>query len=146
MHEYQGYQLNDIEYRIATTIDALCEQCFIASSGKGFWSDYDEIRTIIGAGGAQGPATSKLLKALEGMMVGQKIALIGSELGEALEANRKHLSSDHLPELSGEEEELADVAIRSFDFSGKRKLRLGIAIVLKLRFNAGREHMHGKAY
>lgn len=77
---------------------------------------------------------------------GEKIALMHSELSEALEADRKNLPSDKIPGFTGVEEELADCVIRILDFSGKHKLRLTQAIVAKLYHNLTRPHMHGKAY
>lgn len=78
--------------------------------------------------------------------VGEKIALMHSELSEALEADRKDLPSDHIPQFSGVEEELADALIRIFDFAGHFNLRLAEAFVAKAQFNLGREFKHGKAY
>jgi NTP pyrophosphatase (non-canonical NTP hydrolase) len=70
---------------------------------------------------------------------GELIALIHSELSEALEAGRKDLVSDHLPDFSGVEEELADVLIRVFDLAGALGIRLGAALIAKLEYNRTRE-------
>lgn len=77
---------------------------------------------------------------------GEKIALMHSELSEALEADRKNLESEHIPEFSGIEEELADVLIRIFDFARQRDLRLGAALAAKMQFNLTRPFKHGKNY
>lgn len=77
---------------------------------------------------------------------GEKIALIHSELSEALEANRKNLQSDHLPGLDGEFEELADAVIRIFDLAGAWDCDLSSVILMKLKFNLTRGYKHGKAY
>lgn len=75
--------------------------------------------------------------------VGERIALMHSELSEALEGARKDLQSDHVPEFSMLEEELADLLIRVFDFAGAAQLRLGEAFVAKLRYNMTRsDHGH----
>lgn len=75
-----------------------------------------------------------------------KIALIHSELSELVEYARKDPStrSDHIPEITGVEEELADAVIRIFDLAGYLHVNLGRAIALKMEFNRGRPYMHGK--
>ena len=78
---------------------------------------------------------------------GEKIALMHSELSEMLEADRKSIEvSEHIPEFSGVEEELADLVIRGLDFAGHHKLRLGEAILAKMTFNLNRPFKHGKKY
>jgi hypothetical protein len=83
-----------------------------------------------------------------------KIALVHSELSEALEADRKSLMDNHLPHRRGVEVELADAVIRIFDLAGAYGLNLGEALVEKLVYNAqradhkkeNREAIGGKAY
>lgn len=64
-----------------------------------------------------------------------KIALIHSEVSEALEGGRKGMPDDHLPHRSSEEVELADALIRIFDLAGARKLDLAGAVIEKLAYN-----------
>lgn len=78
---------------------------------------------------------------------GLKIALIHSELSEALEAHRSgNLLSPTLSQLSWTEEELADAIIRILDLSEKCGFDLGNAILAKHNFNCTRPHKHGKKY
>ena len=77
---------------------------------------------------------------------GEKIALIHSELSEALEAHRKNLPSDHIVGFPGVAEELADALIRIFDLAGKLQIPLGEALMAKLQYNLSRPYKHGKAY
>lgn len=133
-------EFTQVEREIIEVIDAFCDQCHAASANKGFWNDYDALVKMVNN------FIPGQLKALESMMIGQKLALMHSELSEALEGSRKDLSSDKLPGFTAEEEEIADAIIRAGDFAGKRRLRLGLAIVLKLRYNAGRPYMHGKNF
>ena len=74
------------------------------------------------------------------------IALIHSEVSELLEGVRKPGPSNHIPEFTLEEEECADILIRVFDYAGGRKLKLAGALGAKIKFNAKREHKHGKAF
>ena len=75
---------------------------------------------------------------------GEKIALIHSELSEALEALRRGNSSDsHIPEFSGLEAELADAVIRIMDYALYHNLHLAEAIQAKREYNSHREFKHG---
>jgi len=72
------------------------------------------------------------------------IALIHSEASEALEAYRHgNPPSEHIPEYSGVEEEIADIIIRCLDWAGKRNYDVGGAVLSKMEFNKGREYRHG---
>jgi len=70
--------------------------------------------------------------------VGEALMLIVTELAEAMEGYRKGLQSDHLPEYSALEEELADAVIRILDLAGGMGLRLGEAVANKLIYNLNR--------
>jgi hypothetical protein len=70
---------------------------------------------------------------------GEMIALMHSELSEALEGLRKNLMDTHLPYRPMVEVEMADTIIRIMDFCGGKGLDLGGAIVEKLEYNAHRE-------
>lgn len=75
----------------------------------------------------------------------EKIALMHSELSEALEAHRNQIiSDDKIPDFDGVTAELADTVIRIFDFSGHHRLRLGDAIIAKMLHNLNRPHKHNK--
>lgn len=71
-------------------------------------------------------------------VLGTKIALMHSELSEALEGVRKGLNDSHLTDRSAEEVELADCIIRIFDYAGARNLDLTTAIIDKLAYNQQR--------
>lgn len=77
---------------------------------------------------------------------GELIALMHSELSEALEADRKNLMDDKVPEFSGMEAELADLILRVMDASEGLGLRVPEALLAKLKYNRTRPHKHGKNY
>jgi NTP pyrophosphatase (non-canonical NTP hydrolase) len=71
---------------------------------------------------------------------GTLLALVHSEVSEALEADRKGDTENFT-------EELADVCIRIFDLCGSRGIDLEAAIFDKMAKNRLRPHKHGgKAY
>lgn len=75
---------------------------------------------------------------------GEAIALMHSELSECLEGVRKPGPSDHIPEFTFEEEELADCVVRILDYGKGFRLRVAEALIEKLRYNRTRPYRHGK--
>jgi NTP pyrophosphatase (non-canonical NTP hydrolase) len=75
---------------------------------------------------------------------GEKIALMHSELSEALEALRHNNPlSTSTPPFTNLEEELADVLIRVLDYAMYRDLRLPEAMLAKMQYNCNRPYKHG---
>ena len=75
---------------------------------------------------------------------GLKIALVHSELSEALDAIRIGYPPDnHIPKFSGAEAELADTVIRIMNLAEQNGYRLAKAIVAKNAYNADRPFLHG---
>ena len=102
-------------------INDLCIKCHSIARDKGFW---DEKRNE-----------------------GEIIALIHSELSEALEGLRKgNPMSSKIPRYTILEEELADTIIRICDLAGAKKLRLEEAISAKIKYNTRRKRKHGKEF
>lgn len=67
-----------------------------------------------------------------------KLALVHSEVSEALEGVRKNLMDDKLPHRKMIEVELADAVIRILDLCGHEGLDLAGAIDEKLAYNSQR--------
>jgi NTP pyrophosphatase (non-canonical NTP hydrolase) len=71
--------------------------------------------------------------------VGEAIALMHSELSEALEGYRKDAMDEHLPQFKSLSVELADCLIRIFDFAETFAPDLGEAFIAKMAYNQIRE-------
>lgn len=101
------------------------ERVHANARAKGFWKDHVDGKLTVD-------------------QVGLKLALIHSEISEALESVRNdYPASEKIPEIGNFEEELADAAIRIMDLAESSGVDLGEAIVKKMEFNVGRPHMHG---
>lgn len=75
---------------------------------------------------------------------GELIALIHSELSECLEWLRHgNPASDHVPDISGAEEELADAIIRIMDLAYAKGWNIPKALFLKMEYNKTRPYRHG---
>ena len=93
---------------------------------KGFWDGYPD-------------------KKARGM--GEQIALMHSELSEALEGDRHGNPPDeHCPEHCNVEIEFADCVIRILDTCEANGWDLCAAINAKMAYNEGRPHKHGKRF
>ncbi len=91
-------------------------------------------KTATEAGWYVDPATGKQIE----RNFGEVVALMHSELSEALEADRTSAMDDKLPHRPGTEVEFADCLIRIFDTAAARGLDVAGAAIEKNRFNRDR--------
>ena len=87
--------------------------------------------TATDAGWYNDPATGEPVK----RNFGEVVALMHSELSEALEADRKGLMDDKLPHRDGREVEFADCIIRILDTGAALGLDVPGAFIEKNRYN-----------
>jgi NTP pyrophosphatase (non-canonical NTP hydrolase) len=104
-------------------IDQLVDLCYNNSNKAGWWTNTETGEPI--------ELTVELFLA--------KLALIHSEVSEALEGYRKGLQDDHLPHRPMAEVELADAVIRICDLAGRAGYDLSGAILEKIEYNTNRE-------
>lgn len=107
---------------IKIAFDAMIDTAHNNSRSKGFWEEDHGTHTAI-----------------------TKIALMGTELAEMIEALRHSNPPDnHCPDFSSLAIEAADLQIRLLDFCGRYNIDLASAMFAKMAYNAERSYMHGK--
>lgn len=112
--------------------EALVNICHSAALKAGWWH-------YSNGGGSQDLKQEVKLNTFFGKaLVAQKLALIHSEISEAMEGHRKNMMDDHLPSRKMIEVELADAVIRIADLAGALGLDLGGAIAEKMEYNEQR--------
>lgn len=118
----------------ASSFDDLAQEISEIAESKGFW-DYPGVDDTA--------------------LIPLKLALVHSEISEALEAHRKEYDDDTPSSYTGMTpmqeddfaEELADAVIRILDIIGYLGLeQFGHILLTKIETNRGRPYRHGKRY
>lgn len=118
MPKYERYPSNFC----VGTINDLARGANYTAKIHGFWSDYD--------------ATDRIQ--FDKLVILSKLALIVSEVGEAVEAVR----TGNAEELG---EELADIIIRTLDMAHQLGYDVQSEVYSKMQYNITRPFKHGKA-
>lgn len=117
---------------------------------KGFWSSMDSSLKMINTN-PRLPIYERvnIAKATKDAFIAQKIALVMSEAGEALEAMRKpdyEANGYGIGEKDSFADELADATIRILDLCGELGIDIDAQIKWKMQHNASRPIKHGKEF
>jgi NTP pyrophosphatase (non-canonical NTP hydrolase) len=144
----------------------LSKEIFEGNKEKGFWDNYFGTMFYIET---DDTFSSEEAKAVRDAFISQKLMLITTEVGEAMEALRDSKFAkldEYLDELSftnkdneyevkrcfedniknSFEDEIADSIIRLLDLSGALNIDIQKHIDLKLKYNKTRAHKHGKQF
>ena len=116
--------MNDDRRRLANEINFLSQEAYHTAKRNGFHENDGQ-----------------------SSQVGMALALIHSEISEALDALRSGNPPDkHLTQYSSFEVELADAVIRILDLAGSQDMDIGGAILEKMKYNSSRPYKHGKSF
>lgn len=139
------HRFSALEVDYMSTSRSIQKACHMQSIKSGFWW----------VGSSDGKAIRQDWEPRNN--VAEKIALIHSELSEALEAMRKEDTKSEDGKLTVRSdkkglnmyamaEELADTIIRVYDLAEFLQLEIGKAVITKMRYNQTRVRKHGKSF
>jgi len=116
-------------------VKRLCKECHNTAVEKGFYSKTQELSNL---------SPIEYQSYILDLEISKRIALINSELGEALEAIRKDRRG--LEQKDTFEDEIADTLIRIFDLCGWMDIDIEKQLKWKMNYNSNRENLHGKRF
>lgn len=117
------------------TLNKFCLDANEITRKKGFWDSMDNACLQL---------DGEALQDTKDAFIVQKIALVGTEISEAIEAIRKQ--SYGLEQKDTFEDEIADTFIRLADLCGELGIDIEKQIKWKLEHNKSREYKHGKSF
>ena len=112
-------------------LNEMAETIFNSNKEVGWWSEED-------ISNARMKTPENKYTKQGAMLIASKLALVHSEVSEALEGTRKGLKDDHLPHRDMFVVELADTVIRILDLCGARGLDIDGAVKEKYAYNKQR--------
>ncbi|NUF08919.1 hypothetical protein [Snodgrassella sp. ESL0324] len=140
---------------LSSTINDLSKSIYKHNSEVGWWDDLaakrfrkDNISDIDHLPEGYKSEVLDSINTSINLIITQKLALIHSEISEALEGLRKDLKDDHLPQYDMFAVELADALIRILDLAGAFNIPIGNIMMEKWDYNTKRvdhtrEHRSG---
>ena len=139
---------------ISSTINDLSKSIYKHNSEVGWWDDLEKLRSemenvldFIDDEDHKSEVLNSINTSIN-LIITQKLALIHSEISEALEGLREDLQDDHLPQYHMFVVELADALIRILDLAGAFNIPIGNIMMEKWDYNTKRvdhtrEHRSG---
>lgn len=143
-------------------LNKLRDAIYANALAKGFYSDAMDVLSTINKADAPVEERERMRIRFMHTLCAQRIALIHSEVSEALEADRKNRHADlismqeqmHAHGFRAEdfqrhikdtvEDEIADTIIRLLDLCGMLGIDIDKHIELKMQYNSSRPYLHGK--
>ena len=116
---------------------------------KGFWDSMDKALGYLDDTISEYGGDETVIKATKDAFISQKIGLIMSECGEALEAMRRfeyEANGYGIGVKDSFADEIADTIIRLLDLCGELNIDIDAQIQWKMDYNNGRSEKHGKEF